>query len=143
LPTGKVSAVQKTAMRTPLHVFSAALISISCIAPLMAQAQIVKCVDQDGRTSYSDTTCANAVSMTLIEADRPVPAVATAAATLTQAATVLTADDSPLHDSSWARLPMKAKVSSDSETVAQARATLAQMDRALVDIRMHKVASAR
>jgi hypothetical protein len=130
-------------MRTPLHAFSAALISISCIAPLTAQAQIIKCVDQDGRTSYSDTACANAVSMTLIEADRPVPAVATAPAIPTQAATVLTADDSSMHDSSWARLPMKAKVSSDSETVAQARATLAQMDRALVDIRMHKVASAR
>lgn len=130
-------------MRTPFHAFSAALISISCIAPLTAQAQIIKCVDQDGRTSYSDSTCANAVSMTLIEADQPAPAAAPAPATATPTAPVLSADDRQLSDSSWARLPVRAQVSSDSNTVAQARATLAQMDRALVDIRLHKVASAR
>ena len=129
-------------MRDKLCTVRTAIALIAWSVSMLAQAQITKCVDENGKISYTNSGCVNASAVAYIAIDE---APATDAAPVQRddvAPSYLAPDATPVHASAWAhRLSAPGKKSPDAETVSEARQAMAAMDRAVASMRTTRVAS--
>lgn len=121
-----------------------AILTIACSTATLSNAEIKKCLENDGSVSYSDRACDNALAVEKLGVEDTTPAgIASLQAYEAQRAAQRQASESqlvlsgeaveqttPVVQTPWAQLLVKKiRYSTDVETVSQARQTLASLDR--------------
>jgi hypothetical protein len=126
-------------MSSPHLRIRCALAALTCLVSIGAQAQITKCIDEQGRVSYSDDTCTTGVLVVYAEPDTLAPVAEKPAS---RPSSPMAIDNLPIRETAWATMPIAARhARKDAETVSEARSTLAANDRGLAAIRTQKLAS--
>ena len=131
-------------MRCNLTVLKALVASIVSCTALSSHADITKCVDPEGRISYSNegpSACNDRDTVSYIVTTTPEkPNVEVAPRVVSRSAL----DNTVIRESAWAQSPVTMhRTMTDASTVREARSNLQAIDRALVSMRTQKVASSR
>ena len=131
-------------MRCNLTVFQVLVAGIVSCAAMSSHADITKCVDRDGRISYSNegpNACSDRDTVSYIATATPEqPIVEVARRVVSRSAL----ENTVIRESAWAQAPVTMhRTMTDASTVREARSNLQAIDRALASMRTQKVASSR
>lgn len=128
-------------MRYPSLVLKLAIAATGLCAAFACSAQISKCIDADGRVTYSDNSCGNAVVVEYVIDSTPSIEIHPAP-TPERVVAPMALENVPARETAWAHAPAsQAHRSRDFATVGEARRMVIANDRSLAFLRNQKVAS--
>jgi len=112
-----------------------AILAVAFSTATISNAEIKKCLENDGAVTYSDRACHNAIVLGELDVEQIAPAGLAVLQNLTAhpstaTGTIISAEETTIPPSRWAELPVvQSHYSTDIETVSQAREMLAALDR--------------
>ena len=124
------------------RLFLALVATISSVMAAASHADITKCVDRNGRTSYSSEGIDTCSPQNVISHIATSASDYTVSATAPRVMSRVVSEKNVVRESSWAQPPATLhRTLTDASTVREAYANLQAIDRALSSMRTQKVAS--
>lgn len=131
-------------MRCNPMVFQVLVASIVSCTAVSSHADITKCVDREGRISYSNegpSACNDRDTVSFIATTTPEQPIVEVAPRVVPRSAL---DNTVIRESAWAQAPVTMhRTMTDASTVREARSNLQAIDRAMASMRTQKVASSK